>query len=225
MYIGKTKMTSVNALLEAIKARDLDAVTALLDAEPGLAAARPDDGPTPVLLAAYVGADEIVALLRAQGAVLDIFEAAVVGDAERLGALIAEADQVNAFSAEGWTPLHLACFFGHHPAANLLLDHHADVRAFSTDTTMRNTPLHAAIAGKRNHALITRLLERGADVNAVAGAGVTPLHLAASRGDVPLIDLLLAQGAQNTKTNDSQTPIDLATEHGHPEAADRLRHI
>ncbi len=40
-------MTNMNALLEAIKARDLDAVTALLDAEPGLAAARPDDGPTP----------------------------------------------------------------------------------------------------------------------------------------------------------------------------------
>ena len=225
MYIGKTKMTSMNALLEAIKARDLDAVTALLDAEPGLAAARPEDGPTPVLLAAYVGSGEIVALLRAQGAVLDIFEAAVVGDTERLGALIAEADRVNAYSAEGWTPLHLACFFGHDPVAHLLLDHAADVRAFSTDTTMRNTPLHAAIAGKRNHALITRLLERGADVNAVAGAGVMPLHLAASRGDVPLIDLLLAQGAQRTETDDGQTPIDLATEHGHSKAADRLRHI
>ena len=139
-----------------------------------------------------VGADEIVALLRARGAVLDIFEAAVVGDTERLGALIAEADRVNAYSAEGWTPLHLACFFGRTSTAHLLLDHHADVRAFSTDTTMRNTPLHAAIAGKRDHALITRLLERGADVNAVAGAGITPLHLAASRGDVPLIEVLLA---------------------------------
>ena len=42
---------------------------------------------------------------------------------------------------------------------------------------------------------------------------------------VPLIDLLLAQGAQRTETDDGQTPIDLATEHGHPEAADRLRHI
>ena len=217
-------MIRMNALLEAIKARNLDAVTALLDAEPGLAAARPDDGPTPVLLAAYVGADEIVVLLRAQGAVLDIFEAAVVGDAERLEALIAEADRVNAYSAEGWTPLHLASLFGHHPAADLLLDHHADVRAFSTDTTMRNTPLHAAIAGKRDHALITRLLERGADVNAVAGAGITPLHLAASRGDVPLIDMLLAHGAQPTETDDGQTPIDLATERGHPEAVERLRH-
>ncbi len=218
-------MTNMNALLEAIKARDLDAVTALLDAEPGLAAARPDDGPTPVLLAAYVGADEIVALLRAQGAVLDIFEAAVVGDAERLGALIAEADQVNAYSAEGWTPLHLACFFGRASSADLLLDHDADVHAFSTDTTMRNTPLHAAIAGKRDHALITRLLDRSADVNAAAGGGIMPLHLAASRGDVPLIDVLLAHGAQSTETDDGQTPIDLATERGHPEATERLQHV
>lgn len=224
MYIEKIRMTRVNALLEAIKARDLDAVTVLLDAEPGLAAARPNDGPTPVLMAAYVGADDLVALLRAHGAVLDVFEAAVVGDAERLGALIAEADRVNAYSAEGWTPLHLACFFGRIATADLLLDHHADVHAFSTDTTMRNTPLHAAIAGKRDHALITRLLDRGADVNAVAGSGITPLHLAASRGDVPLIDLLLTQGAQRTETDDGQTPIDLATEHDHPEAAERLRH-
>ena len=89
---------------------------------------------------------------------------------------------------------------------------------------MRNTPLHAAIAGKRDHALITRLLDRGADVNTAAGGGITPLHLAASRGDVPLIDVLLAHGAQPTETDDGQTPIDLARERGHPEAAERLGH-
>ena len=216
-------MTSLNALLEAIKAHDPDAVAALLDAEPDLAAARPDDGPSPVLMAAYVGADDLVAMLRDRGAVLDVFEAAVVGDVDRLDALIADADPVNAYSAEGWTPLHLACFFGRADAAGLLLDHDADMHAVSTDTTMRNTPLHAAIAGRRDHAVITRLLDRGADVNAVGGGGITPLHLAASRGDVPLIDLLLARGAQRTETDDGQTPADLATERGHPEAAAHLR--
>jgi ankyrin repeat protein len=216
-------MTTLNALLEAIKARDLDAVTALLDAERDLANRHPDVGPTPVLLAAYLGAEEIVALLRARGAVLDVFEAAAVGDTARLGALVAAAGLVNAYSSEGWTPLHLACFLGQAEAAGLLLDHGADVGAVSTDTTMRNTPLHAAIAGKRDHALIGRLLERGADVNAAGGGGVTPLHLAAARGDVPLIDLLLAHGARPTETDDGQTPLDLATERGHPAAADRLR--
>ena len=216
-------MTRLNALLDAIKARDHDAVAALIDAEPDLATARPDDGPTPVLMAAYVGDDDLVALLRTHGAVLDVFEAAVVGDTERLAALIAEADQINAYSAEGWTPLHLACFFGRADAADLLLHHDANVHAFSTDGAMRNTPLHAAIAGKRDHAVITRLLHQGADVNAVAGGGITPLHLAASRGDIPLIDLLLARGAHHTVTDDGQTPADLATERGHPEAAERLR--
>lgn len=223
MYNNRATMTSLNAFFEAIKARDLDAVAALLDTEPDLAAARPAEGPTPVMLAAYVGAGEVVALLRAHGAVLDVFEAAAVGDTARLGALVAGTDLVKAYSAEGWTPLHLACFLGQAEAVGLLLDHGADVGAFSTDTTMRNTPLHAAIAGKRDHALIGRLLERGADVNAVGGGGATPLHLAAARGDVPLIDLLLARGAERTETDDGQTPLDLATERGHPAAADRLR--
>ena len=86
-----------------------------------------------------------------------------------------------------------------------------------------NTPLHAAIAGARNLALIDGLLAHGADVNAVAGGGITPLHLAAARGDLALIDRLLAHGALHTEADTGQMPTDIAAERGHPEAAARLR--
>ena len=52
-------MTSLDALLDAVKTKDADAVAALLNAEPSLVQARPDDGASPVLMAAYVGADEV----------------------------------------------------------------------------------------------------------------------------------------------------------------------
>jgi len=216
-------MKHLHALIEAVKAADLDAVTALLDASPEVIKGRPADGASPLLLAAYQGADDVVALLCERGLEPDVFEATTLGDVARLSLLvIADAGQVRAYSPDGWTPLHLACYFGQAQAAGLLLARGAAINAVSTNPA-RNTPLHAAIAGARDHEIIERLLAQGADVNAVADGGVTPLHLAAARGDVALIDLLLARGAEVAKTKDGRTPEALATERGHPEAADRLR--
>jgi ankyrin repeat protein len=216
-------MKNLKAFIEAVKASDLEAVTALLDASPELVQARPDDGASPLMTAAYQGADDVVTLLCERGLELDVFEATTLGDVARLSLLvIADANQVRAYSPDGWTPLHLACYFGQAQAAGLLLARGADRNAVSTNPT-QNTPLHAAIAGAQDHEIIERLLAQGADVNAVDGDGVTPLHLAASRGDVALIDLLLARGAEVVKMKDGRTPEDLATERGHPEAAERLR--
>ena len=89
---------------------------------------------------------------------------------------------VNAYSADGWTPLHLAAFFGHPKIAELLLAHDADVTARSRNPN-GNTPLHAALAG--NHKLVAGLLiGRGADVNAADATGWRPLHLAAANNNL-----------------------------------------
>ena len=53
--------------------------------------------------------------------------------------------------------------------------------------------------------------------------GNTPLHFAASIGDMPLAFHLLAQGADKTQTNGHRkTPCDLAVENGHFELAGAL---
>jgi uncharacterized protein len=68
----------------------------------------------------------------------------------------------------------------------------------------RTTPLHQAVlAGDRPAA--QRLIRSGADVNAANRYGVTPLLVAAQRGNAELIDLLLKAGA-SAKTAEAKLP-------------------
>lgn len=218
-------MSTSEEFYRAIQAGDTSAVARQLERSPALLRSRDPGGQSPVLFAVYRGKQEVVDLLRTHGAELDLFEAAAVGDAERVSALLAaDADTVSEKSADGWTPLHLACFFGRAEAAHRLLDAGADVGVLSDNPT-RNTPLHAALAGVRDAELIRRLIDAGAEVNAVGGGGLTPLHLAAARGDIELIEMLLAAGARSTQSDAAKWPEDFADERGHPAAAARLRSV
>jgi ankyrin repeat protein len=62
----------------------------------------------------------------------------------------------------------------------LLLDAGADVRAVS-DNSLKNTPLHAATAGRHAEVALA-LLGRGADATAVDSGGYTPLQIARQNG-------------------------------------------
>ena len=54
---------------------------------------------------------------------LAIFAAAILGDSPRLEELLTvNRSLVSAVSSDGWTPLHLAAFFGKGAAARLLLN-------------------------------------------------------------------------------------------------------
>ena len=117
-------------------------------------------------------------------------------------------------SSDGWTPLHLAAFFGRDEAVSLLIDHGAPLDAHSTNAT-RNTPLHAALAGATKASVVRRLILAGADVEARGAQNITPLHLAASRGDIALCDLLVARGADpQAVMEDGTTPSMLAATRG-----------
>ena len=88
----------------------------------------------------------------------------------------------------------------------------------STDDTGR-TPLLWACRGV--HLGVVRLLvERGADVNALDGSRIAPLHSVASRGHLEAASLLVARGARlDARMADGATPLHLAARNGHAEVA------
>ena len=211
------------AFIDAIKAGEFDRVKAMVSAEPTLIDARGRTGESAILTAVYHRQKEIVNLLVARGATLTLFEACAAGEFDRAErALDTDSSAVNAFSSDGWTPLHLASFFGHLKVAELLLAHNADVLARSRNST-GNTPLHAALAG--NHKLVAGLLiGRGADVNATDTAGWRPLHLASANNNLDAMKQLIAQGADvHAPNGEGLTSLTLAQEKNHREAAAFLR--
>jgi uncharacterized protein len=214
-------MSSSAAFIDAIKAGEFERVKAMVTAEPALIDARSRNGESAILTAVYHRQKEIVNLLVARGAALSIFEACAAGEIERVERTL-DQTTINTYSADGWTPLHLAAFFGHSKIAELLLAQQADVAARSRNAN-GNTPLHAALAG--NHKLVAGLLiGHGADVNAADAQGWRPLHLAAANNNLDAIKALIAQGADVSAGNgEGSTPLSLAQEKNHREAAALLR--
>lgn len=215
--------SSPKDFFDAIKAGELERVKAMVSAEPALVDARGEMG-SAILTAVYHRQQAIVNLLVARGAELSMFEACAAGELERVERLLDDSAgaAVAGFSEDGWTPLHLAAFFGHAKVVECLLARGADVTTRSTNPTA-NTPLHAALAANQKMAA-GLLLGAGADVNATDAAGWRPLHLAAAANNLDAIKTLVAQGADVHSTNkDGVTPRDLAEQKGHREAAAFLR--
>lgn len=76
--------------------------------------------------------------------------------------------------------------------------------------------LHMAAAAA-SESLVREILKRGAQVNAINVAGETPLHLAARRGSVPVVEVLLSIEVVRVDALDlaGSSPLMLAAMHGH----------
>ena len=148
-----------------------------------------------IMQALYRG-DEEAARRLAEGADLDVFEAASLGKVDRLRELLgSEPALAQARSDDDFTPLHYAAFFDGPGAARLLIEHGADVNAFA-DNELGVHPLNsAAAAGAREIAAI--LLEHGADPNAPTRSGFSPLDAALENDDQELASLLRSHGARD----------------------------
>jgi ankyrin repeat protein len=207
---------------DAIRAGDRGQVETLVAADPGLLGAKDEKGLGAYTAAMYSGRNEVATLLLEKGVELDVFAACLAGAKERAVELIGrEPELVKAYSHDGWTPLHLACFFGHPLLAATLIAQGADVNARS-DNKMRNTPLHAAAAG-RNLDAVRVLLEHGAEVNARQEGGWTALHAASLNGDVEMARVLIAGGADvEVRADNQQNAWDLALGKGHQAVVELL---
>jgi ankyrin repeat protein len=212
-------MSEVRAFQDSVKKGDIEAVQSALAADPDLLNATNEAGQGAFLLAKYYRQDAMAALLLSHGPQLNFFDQCVAGDtASVLAQIDANPLLLEAHSNDGWTPLHLAAFFGALDLADALLAKGAEIDSRSTNN-MQNTPLHAAVAGRRA-AMVKFLLERGANANARQTGGWTALQGAAQNGDRDMLEALIANGADiNARAENNQCALDLALMRGHQEIA------
>ncbi len=202
--------------IDAVRADDIEKVRQLLDTDPELANARNESGDSAILLSLYSGSDAITRLLLSRGAKLSVFEAAAIGNLDRVKEhLSIDPRLLNSVSHDGWTPLHLSAFFGQTEVVEYLATIGADLHATSKNG-LGIMPIHSALKGHRLE-VAQFLLEQGVDVNARQTIlGYTSLHYAAVNGLESAAQKLVEYGAEvHLKSADGKTPLDLARENNH----------
>jgi ankyrin repeat protein len=210
-------------VFEMVSQGQAEELRSLLAADPAQASRRHASGVSLLMFACYMKQPALAQEIRRSVGEIDLFEASALPGAEDEGAsrIAADPGQVRSWSADGFTPLHLAAFFGNASMVARLIEAGADVNAEARNGS-RLRPIHSAAAG-RCLEISRRLLDAGADPNVAQQGGFTPLHAAAQHGDVALIDLLLQCGADTAaRSEDGRTPAELAHELGHSELAVRL---
>jgi ankyrin repeat protein len=127
-------------------------------------------------------------------------------------------DWANTEDAFGETPVSRALKCGHSAAATLILK-----VSEPPDPTL-DTPIHEAARNSRV-ADVKAAIERGSNLDAVDGYGLTALHWAAINGCLDLAKLLVNRGANinpREETVTDMTPFTLATWLGYRELASFL---
>lgn len=201
----------------------LDEIIALLSQKPQLATQTTSHHISPVMLACYYKKPEIANAILEFAPELTIFDACAVGKFDDVTLLIFKDQQViNSLSNDGFTPLGLACYFGHEDIARFLVLKGAEVNVPSNNG-FNVFPIHSAVAAN-NFNITKMLLDAGAYPNVCQKSGVAPLHTAAQLGNIELIILLLEHGAEVTlRMEGGKLPADLAAEKGFHEIAEILR--
>ena len=176
------------SIFELIDAGDARGTRDLLAADPGLASARAEQGVTALMRASYRGGPVFAAVQDAEPE-LDPWDRILVGESDGLPA-------PDAWSPDGFTPLHIAAFAKNAAAAQTLVDAGADVNAFATASFARVTPLGTcAFVGATEVGRI--LLRAGANPTLTEVEGGSPLDAAMHNGYRDLVALcfvLVAHG-------------------------------
>lgn len=172
----------MHTIFELIDADDAGGIRELLVGDPEAANQRDESGVSPLLRAHYRGRAAAFDAILATGEPSDPWDRVVAGHADRLPA-------PDAWSADGFTPLHLAALVDNAPAAATLLAAGADPNALATASFARVTPLGTcAFSGALGVAQL--LLEHGADPHIGEDGVYTVEAEAIARGNEELARLI-----------------------------------
>jgi len=155
----------------------------------------------------YPESYEVVRLLVDRGAPMDVYSAAFLGHTDVVTEEIRKHPEILKQTEKPSEMLMLwAALGGHENVVQLLIDAGSPVNVKSRD----DSPLHLAVKYSRG-GVVEQLLDAHADVNAMNGAGQTPLVCACSLGGskaLPLARLLLAHSAKvNTQDDFGDTAL------------------
>lgn len=146
----------MSTIFELIDAGDVQGVRALIADDPAAAGEHDEQGLTALMRAAYRGGGVFDAV-RAANPPLEPFDRIIVGESDGL-------PPPDAWTPDGFTPLHIAAFAHNVDAARALLEAGADPNVIATASFARVTPLGTCtFAGANDVAEL--LLAHGADPN------------------------------------------------------------
>ncbi len=165
----------------------------------------------------------------ARRAALELDRAFHEGDLDAIRALLGDPagfPNVSAGVAFG-SCLTYAIYHGPASLVSMMLELGADPNVDDGDGF---SPLIAALTGGSAQAdvaeVVEALIAHGADVDRRGVNGYAPLHIAAERGDLAMVDLLISHGADPNviaSIDDRGTPVEVAATAGHLDVVERLR--
>ena len=135
-----------------------------------------------------------------------------------VGSLIAAGADIHKENDDGETPFFIAALIGNPVLVDMLIKMGADVKKKDKSG---NSPLHLVAQAEIPMntpgylEIIDMILAKGEKINVQNPDRMTPLHIAASRGNTEIAERLLMKGANIHANNaDNSTPLHIAAEYG-----------
>ncbi|CAH6778948.1 Asb14 [Phodopus roborovskii] len=185
------------------------------------------EGSSPLLTAVLKDSYDMATLLISHGADVNLrcanertalHEAAKLGRLDMVRLMLTSGAHPDARSSYGFTPLALAAQSGHTEIMELLLQKGADVHSQASDCS---SILLEAVRGG-NPDSVTLLLDYGADANIPKSSGHLPIHVAADKGHLLALKMLVPVTDTAAIKRSGISPVHCAAAGAHPQCLELL---